>query len=232
MATLFRSFSYRSPEFGRRFRFSHALFLLLIALPCAVASAQNTTISGTVFDPRTTNALPLPNVLVYATTGAVAPLPSGVQCLTVQTPTDPGVAAFTYTDFQGNFTLTGIPENATYTLVIQAGKWRSQFPNTTVAATPISGLQLHMPADHTQGDIPMIAVVTGEADGAECVLRDMGVADSEFTDDTQTTNPGRIHLYQGGGSPGAYISASTPKETALTQNATLLAQYDMVMFPC
>ncbi len=209
-----------------------ALIWLLPAM-CGIAFGQTpatTTISGTVFDPRTTNALPLPDVLVYATTDPVPALPSGVQCLTYQAPT--GVVSYTYSAVDGTFTLANIPENASYTIVIQAGKWRRQFPNEAVAAAPLTGLSLNMPANHTQGDIPMIAIVTGSVDGVECVLRDMGIVDAEFTDDTQTGNPGRIHFYKGGGSAGADISTSTPTETTLTQNANLLNEYDMVMFPC
>ena len=102
----------------------HLLFLLPLA--GSQALAQTTTISGTVYDPRTTaSSLPLPNVLVYVTTGAVAPLPSGVQCLTTSDPT--GVVGFTYTAADGTFTIGDIPVNATYTVVIQAGKWRRQF---------------------------------------------------------------------------------------------------------
>ena len=223
---------------GLRSRAALAVLLAISAFPCARAVAQNTTISGTVYDPRTTGALPLPNVLVYVTTGAVAALPSGVQCLTYQAPA--GVVAYAYTDWQGNFTLSNVPENAGYTLVIQAGKWRRQFPDTEVAAVPLTGLALHMPADHTQGDIPMIAIVTGSVDGVECVLRDMGIADTEFTDDNGTGG-GRIHLYEGAGGTGydggaaaggAVINSSTPSETALTGDSATLNSYDMVMFPC
>lgn len=206
---------------------------LVFALLCAVAagvlcSAQTTTISGTVFDPRTTSdSLPLPNVLVYATTAAVPALPAGVQCLQPAAPA--GATSYTNTAVDGSFTLSNIPVNASYTLVIQSGKWRRQFPQA-VAAAPITGLSLHMPSDHTQGDIPMIAISTGSVDGVECVLRDMGIADTEFTDDNGTVNPGgHIHLYQGG---GAFITLTSPPETALTQNAATLNGYDMVMFPC
>ncbi len=213
---------------------SAAMALWLLLLGCGVAVAQataTTTISGTVYDPRTTNALPLSNVLVYATTSAVAPLPSGVQCLTYQAPT--GVVSYTYTEVDGTFTLPNIPLNASYTVVIQAGKWRRQFPDESVGTTPLTGLTLNMPSNHTQGDIPMIAVVTGSVDAAECVLRDMGIASTEFTDDTGTVNPGgHIHLYQGGGSPGAYMTTSTPAESALTGDSATLNSYDMVMFPC
>jgi hypothetical protein len=195
----------------------------------AFAQAPTTTISGTVYDARTTaSALPLPNVLVYVTTGSVDPLPAGVQCLTASTPT--GVVSYATTAVDGTFTLGNVPENTTYTLVIQAGKWRRQF-SETVAAVPLTGLALHMPADHTQGDIPKIAIATGSVDALECVFRNMGIADSEFTDDNGTTG-GRIHLYKGNNSPGANINASTPSETVLMGNTALLDSYDMVMFPC
>jgi hypothetical protein len=214
-------------------RYADVVRILLWMLPavCGIVAAQTTTISGKVYDPRTTNALPLPNVLVYATTSEVAALPAGVQCLTYQAPT--GVVSYAYTAVDGTFTLPNIPENTTYTLVIQAGKWRRQFPNEEVGTNPLTGLVLNMPANHTEGDIPMIAIVTGKVDGVECVLLHMGIDPAEFTDDTGSVNPsGRIHLYQGGGNPGAEISASTPVESTLTSNSSTLAGYDMVMFPC
>ena len=168
------------------------VLLCLLPVSCAVAAAgQTTTISGTVYDPRTTNALPLPNVLVYATTAPVAALPAGVQCLTYQAPT--GVVSYAYTAVDGTFTLANIPENATYTVVIQAGKWRRQFPNEEVGTSPLTGLVLNMPANQTEGDIPKIAIVTGSVDGVECVLLHMGIASSEFTDDTGSVNPKRAH---------------------------------------
>jgi hypothetical protein len=208
----------------------------LTAIACGVAAAQNTTISGTVYDPRGANGLPLPNVLVYASTAAVTPPPSGVQCLTSanQTPTGANVISFANTAVDGTFTLQNVPENASYTIVIQAGKWQRQF-GETVGTSALTGLALSMPANHTQGNMPYIAIATGSVDGAECVLRDMGISDSEFTDDNQTVNSGGyIHLYRGSSSPGAEINASTPSEAALMggTSATALNAYDMVMFPC
>src|SRR5882672_5392054 len=204
--------------------------LVLFALSLHV-SAQTTTISGTVYDPRTTaSSLPLPGVLVYVSTGKVEPLPSGVQCLTAATPT--GVVSYAYTAVDGTFTLKKVPLNTSYTLVIQAGKWRRQFPQT-IDTNPVTGLKLHMPSNHLQGDIPMIAIATGAADGVECVLHDMGISDSEFTDDNGAVNPGgHIHLYQGNGNPGAVISPSTPSDTTLIGDLPTLNSYDMVMFPC
>ena len=224
-------------RFNCPFALKRTILGLLLAcfLLATRASAQTTTITGTVYDPRTTNALPLPNVLVYVTTGTPAALPAGVQCLTStnSTPSDPNLVSSTFTAVDGTFTLANVPVNASYTVVIQAGKWRRQFPNQAVAAIPLTGLALHMPADHTQGDIPMIAISTGSVDALECVFRQMGIADTEFTDDNGTVNAGgHIHLYKGSDSPGALINASTPNESVLMGSSTLVNGYDMLMFPC
>ena len=168
-----------------RFRGTLAALLLLLPVACGVAAAQNTTISGTVYDPRgASRAPPLPNVLVYASTTTVSAPASGVQCLTAanQTPTGANVVSLhlhrrrrhIYADRDSR-------ERDSYTIVIQAGKWQRQFTETVGRAAHRAALG--MPANHTQGNIPMIAIATGSVDGAECVLRDMGISDSEFTDD-------------------------------------------------
>jgi hypothetical protein len=109
-------------------RLVKSVFLaLLCVFPVlgTIVSAQTTpitTISGTVYDPRTTaSALPLPNVLVYVvTTGTTVPaLTSGAQCLQISTPT--GTVSYTTTAVDGTFTLTAVPQNTSYTLVLQAG---------------------------------------------------------------------------------------------------------------
>ena len=231
MTASVRSFFATICDHSRLFRFAIAALFFVFPLLGTPVAAQTTTISGTVYDPRTTSALPLSNVLVYITTGTVDPLPPGALCMTTSTPTP--VVSFAYTAVDGTFTLGGVPENATYTLVIQAGKWRRQF-SETVYATPLTGLSLNMPSTHAQGDLPFIAIATGSGDALECVLRDMGIADKEFTDDNGTTG-GRIHLYTGSNSPGAVIDASTPSETLLMgtpTDSTLLDSYDLVMFPC
>jgi hypothetical protein len=216
-----------------------ALAALLFALPllCAHLSAQTTTpttvISGTVYDPRTTSsALPLPNVLVYVTTGPVAPPAAGVQCLTSSNSTPTGVIAYTYTAVDGTFTLGNVPVNGTYNVVIQAGKWQRQF-SETVGANPLTGLVLNMPSTHLQGNIPRFAISTGQVDALECVLLDMGIAQSEFSDDNGDPNgvlP--IHLYKGSKQPGAAINGSSPTETTLMASPTLMNSYDVLMFPC
>ena len=133
MPAFFRSFSSHFAVIHNRFRrcrYGIALLWLLV-LACGVAAAQTTTISGTVYDPRLAagmpNPLPLPNVLVYASTTTVTPPTSGAQCVTYANsiPTGANIISYTYTAVDGTFTLQNIPENASVTVVIQAGKWRA-----------------------------------------------------------------------------------------------------------
>ena len=110
---LFWASAWVQPCRVRRYgRAAVAMPILLAA--CVLASAQTatTTISGTVYDPRGSSGLPLPNVLVYASTTAVAAPTPGVQCLTAQNPVPTGtnVVGYTYTAVDGTFTLDNIPK--------------------------------------------------------------------------------------------------------------------------
>jgi hypothetical protein len=86
-----------------------------------------------------------------------------------------------------------------------------------------------MPQNQSEGDIPKIAVVTGQVDEVECVLHKVGISDAEFTN---PTDAGRINLYSGSGAAGARIDATSPGEVALTSNLAALKQYDVLMLPC
>ncbi len=225
------------------------LFLLLLWLSSVLFAQSTTTISGTVYMPNGT--VPLPNVLVYVTNGSVTLPASGATCTSSSvtaaqgcitsatiTPTvvtsGTGVYAYTTTAVDGTFTLSGVPEGSSYKLVIQSGKWLNQFtePSSGTLSGAISGLQLNMPTAHSAtANIPLIAIQTGSADALECVFRDIGVATTEFTDDSVISGSslgGRIHLYKGN---GAEISSNTPSYTSL-QTQAKLNSYDMVMFPC
>jgi hypothetical protein len=129
----------------------------------------------------------------------------------------------------GTFTITNVPVGTNIPLVIQSGKWRRQLvvPATTACAN--TAFSTRMPKNQTEGDIPKFAIATGAADEVECVLRKVGVDDSEFTD---PSGSGRINLYSGSGGPGARIDPSTPSQTALMDNLSTLNTYDVLMLPC
>jgi hypothetical protein len=197
-----------------------------------------TSISGTVYAPNGTD--PLPGVLVYVPNGAagaptwgVEPFPAGVACNAGdQTVASGSPLVATVTDVHGNFALYNMPVGANIPLVIQAGKWRRQLIIPSVApcvTTALAGSFALMPQNHTQGNIPLIALDTGAVSAIECVLRKVGVADSEFSD---PTGAGRIQFYTGSGGPGAQYSASTPSEAQLWGTQASLDAYDVVIFGC
>ena len=193
-------------------------------------SGGTTTISGVVYAPNGTD--PLPNVQVYIPNAPVAAFTPGVQCPIVGTPPlgSPLVGATTAVD--GSFTITDVPVGTNIPLVIVTGKWRRQIviPTTTACAnTALTADQTHLPQNQSQGDIPLFAIATGSVDSVECVLRKVGVADSEFTD---PSGGGRIQLYSGSGSAGARVDSSTPTQDQLMSNLITLQQYDVLMLPC
>jgi hypothetical protein len=195
---------------------------------------ETTSISGTVYAPNGTD--PLPNVLVYVPNAPVAALPAGVSCELAGETVSGSPLVSTTTARDGSFTLTDMPVGANIPLVIQAGKWRRQVSIANVASctnTAISASQSTLPRNQSEGDIPQTAVVTGSVDAAECVLRKIGIDDTEFTDPSGT---GRINFYLGTGTGvgngGAQISPSTPNEIELWHVQAILNKYDLVMFPC
>ena len=138
------------------------------------------------------------------------------------------------TDVNGRFSLSNVPAGANIPLVIQVGKWRRQItvPNVTACTdTPITNADLtRLPRTQAEGNIPRIAVTTGKSDALECLLRRIGIADSEFTTDG---GAGRVHLYAGGGGTNSFMAGGAfAPATALWSNATKLRGYDAMVLSC
>jgi len=225
-------------------RFAAALAAMLVtssaafaqtctALACQQVSCpinQSTRLTGTVYAPNGID--PLPNVLVYvpgaSVTGGLDPLPEGVPNGPIHATNSPLVSTTTSVD--GKFTLTNVPVGSNIPVVIQAGKWRRLFSIPSVASCQTTSAgKLALPGDHTQGDIPRIAVVTGSVDALECALSKIGVANSEFTN---SSGSGRVNLFVGDGSGGSRIDGNTASEHTLVSSQSALNQYDVVMFAC
>ncbi len=171
-------------------------------LACAVVDCTSkglppTTVTGTVLAPNGT--LPLFGVDVYVPASDPGPLPDGVQCDRCTVGLLGGAIASTKTDEAGNFRLENVPATANVPIVVQTGKWRRQFTISTVAACQDNAAgtaETTLPRNRTEGDIPKIAITTGNADALECLVRKMGIDDTEFG----TGGDARaVHLYQGNG---------------------------------
>lgn len=197
-----------------------------------------TSISGIVYAPNGVD--PLPNVTVYVPNAAVPAFTPGVSCPVVGAPQPGAPLVGTTTAVDGSFTISNMPVGTNIPLVIVSGRWRRQLVIPTVTACGANPLPsapglstfARFPVNQTEGDIPKIAIATGAVDAVECVLRKVGVQDSEFTD---VTGSGRINLFVGDGSAfsgGARVTNSTPAETSLMGNSTVLNSYDLLMLPC
>lgn len=199
-------------------------------LACRVPTCSGgatTTISGVVLDPA--GQSPIYDAIVYVPLKPVDPFPQGVSCdrCGVVASGDPLVS--TLTDVRGEFHLTGVPAGADVPLVIQVGKWRRQITLPNVDAckdNPIADRELtRLPRKKSEGDIPLIAVTTG-CDPMECLLRRIGIDDSEFT--TPSHN-GRIHLYKAEQGEGVIGS---PYAETLWDDVDALKKYDIVLMSC
>ena len=200
---------------------------------CSSAGAT-TSVSGTVFAPNGT--LPLPNVEVYVPNSTVGGLMAGAGNNRCEIAPSGHPLVATLSDADGNFTLKNVPATTNMPLVIVAGKWRRQL---TVSSTPscintaLTIDQTRLPRDHTEGDIPHIAITTGGSESLECLIRKIGVDDSEFT---TSAGGGRFNLFAGHNGTAkfdsthgnvAFSSAST-----LWSSSSQLGSYDQVMFAC
>lgn len=201
-------------------------------IACNVAScgsAPDTTISGTVYAPNGT--LPLYNVIVFVPNSALAPFADGVSCDTCgQVSGNPVTSTISNPD--GTFKLTGVPVGTNIPLVFQVGKWRRQVTISNVAKctdNPITDPNMErLPKNHTEGDIPNIAVTTGGCDSIACVLPKMGIDTSEFGAQSDYGTK-RVIFYQGDGpAPVTGITAANK----LWGDPTELKKYDVAIFSC
>jgi hypothetical protein len=204
-------------------------------LQCNIVQCENmgmpaTTVSGTVYAPNGT--LPLYGVTVYVPNSDPGPLPDGAICnkCSDTLPGDPVVTATT--DEAGHFTLTDVPSGANIPLVIVSGKWRRQITIPNVAQCTDNALaadSTRLPKDHTEGDIPKIALTTGNADSLECLIRKLGVADSEITN---SSGAGRVHFYAGNGVSQFDSGQSFSSATNFWNDVNNLKAYDIVILSC
>jgi len=202
---------------------------------CSARGLPPTTVSGTVFAPNGT--LPLFGVTVYVPAADPGPLTAGVQCGSCASTLAGGSYAQAMSDEAGHFTLAGVPATTNVPIVIQVGKWRRQLTVPNVPAcqeTTLPAGSTALPRNQKQGDLPQIAITTGDADALDCLVRKLGIDDAEITTAAQG---GKVHLYAGNGAmqfapgfaggTGAFSGAQT-----LWGDLGTLSKYDIVLFSC
>jgi hypothetical protein len=202
---------------------------------CGSSGMPATSVTGTVYAPNGT--LPLFGVNVYVPASDPGPLLAGVQCDRCTDGLPGGAIVQTTTDENGQFVLYDVPATTSVPLIVQVGKWRRRLTLDTVAAcqnNPLPAASTTLPRKHSEGDMPQIAITTGSADALDCLVRKLGIDDSEITTDAQS---GKVHLYYGngaqkfasgfGGGSGTFNNATT-----LWGSVDKLSGYDIAIFSC
>ncbi len=229
------TFGYDEPgdagTFATEPAFSSPLDVACTNLQCRQARCgarqPKTTVSGTVYDPA--GVTPLYNVIVYVPNAKLEPLKTGATCERCGSGLSGKPIVTALTDTHGRFVLEDVPTGDDVPIVIQIGKWRRQITLPHVEAckaTQIDDKEMfRLPRTQSEGDMPRIAVSTG-CDPMECLLRTIGIDDSEFTDGE---GKGRVHIYRGKGGGGVSTSTSA---YAFWQDEDKLDKYDIVINAC
>jgi hypothetical protein len=196
-----------------------------------------TSVSGTVYAPN--GKEPLYGALVYVPNATVVDFTPGVSCLRCEDQVSGSPLVSTTTDYRGQFKLDDMPVGTNIPLVIQLGRWRRVITIPNIAQcvdNPLAAAQTRLPTKQHEfnalDNIPLTAMVTGNVDQLECVLRKIGVDASEFKLPSDTT--GRIKMYYQNGVHAMTSSSGNniPAASTLWGSQTELDKYDMVVFAC
>jgi hypothetical protein len=192
----------------------------------ACEGTAKTTLTGTVWNPGKSD--PLYNVVVYIPNSKPDPFKPGVSCEKCGTVSGSPIAT-ALSGPDGKFRLENVPAGENIPLVVQIGRWRRQVVIPKVEPcvnTTLPGELTRLPKNQKEGDIPLTAIVTSTYDPTECILRKIGIDDSEFT---LMLKGGRIHIFRGNGQS---LGTETPGGDVLWGTVDRLKTYDLVAFPC
>ena len=179
-----------------------------------------TTVSGRVTAPNGLD--PVYDALVYVPTN-VPEFPPGAQCEVCGEPVGGAPIVSTHTAVDGTFVLKNVPATSKVPLVVQKGRFRRTvtLDVNACADNKLPAALARLPRKKSEGDLPRMAVGVGDYDQIECVLRSIGIDESEFT---PPSGSGAVHLYDNAG--------GQPSLESLIYDATKLAEYNLLFVNC
>jgi hypothetical protein len=197
--------------------------------PCT--GQPKTSISGVVYDPA--GKVPLYNVVVYVPNRALGDIPTGATCETCSSPFSGQPIAVGLSGPDGRFVVNDAPSGDDVPLVVQVGKWRRQIivPRVEACTDNVTNpSDTRLPRNRGEGHIPKIAIATGASDALECLMRKIGISDSEFGPGDAS---GRVHLYAGHGAPSTMADGTALADANdLWNDAERLNGYDIMLLSC
>src|SRR5262245_46985619 len=204
--------------------------------PCTGGTV--TTLSGTVYDPA--GKVPLPNIDVYVPNAALTAYTDGPACDLCSAALSGSPIVRAKTDTAGHFTLgdstADVPAGTDFPLVIQVGRWRREVMVSAVPACadmPLASDMIRLPRNQAEGHLPKIALTTGGAGALECLLRKIGISDSEFTPES---GGGRVNFFAGVDGTNKFNAtlggANFTPVTPWWDDVANLRKYDMILHSC
>ncbi len=203
-----------------------------VGLGCFVANCpvgQDTTVVGKVTAPNGVD--PIREALVYVPSGGnPEEFPPKVSCETCNSPMGGTPVTAVSTDVDGSFSLRRVPVTTSTPIVIQKGRWRKVI-NLNIGRCETQGItaeQGRLPKDRFEGTLPKMALATGQWDAIECVLRRIGIAESEFG---SPSTAGSVHIYDNDAS-GTAVAPGGVNVGDLLRNLNRLLDYHILFLNC
>jgi hypothetical protein len=182
---------------------------------------MHTTVSGVVYAPNGTD--PIPRVRVYDAV-MINPYPASY-CDRCSAPIDPAYASTTSAP-DGTYTLNldSAPQSAAIDFAIQIGRFRK---HTMLPITPCTNnsppkAAETLPGNSMAGDIPHIAVSSGNVDHLDAVLSQLGITEYDCYEGRKTAGASTATCQQAAGKVIADV----------IQDSTQLDPYHMLFLSC
>jgi hypothetical protein len=179
----------------------------------------HTTLSGVALAPNGTDPVEGGIIEIWATVPAA--LPHGVHCENCAH-SDALAFAVSGSDGKFNVNLDGLPFATSYAVTVRKAGFRRILPSATIlvcANTPLDKSQTSLPGKSAEGDLPKIAVSTGNVDHLEKVLTAMGITEFDCVK---------------GLPPGSAKETCTRAETLgeLLADSSAMNEYAMIFIAC